>query len=85
MHEVIENDCSNAVLMNFSRYIIVHDENKQDASSFESSQILTHREDYARRDSVMMTIINTLACSIFIQKDQLLSDLFTQSLHSVIA
>jgi tRNA(His) 5'-end guanylyltransferase len=74
LHEIIENDCNNVVLMNFSRYIIVHDENKQDALFFEFSQILIHRENYARRDSIITTIINTFACSTFIQKDQLFSD-----------
>ncbi len=85
LYEIIENDCSNAVLMNLSRYIIVHDESRQDALFFEFSQILTHRENYVRRDSVITTIISTLTCSTFIQKDQLFSSSIIQSLHSVIA
>jgi hypothetical protein len=34
LHEIIENDRSNAVLMYLSSYIIIHDENRQNTSSF---------------------------------------------------
>jgi hypothetical protein len=34
LHEIIENDRSNAALMHFSSYIVVHDESRQNISFF---------------------------------------------------